>query len=193
MKRTHSNGFTLIELAVTLVIAGILLTIAIPNFRDFMRSSSLISVTNQLVASIETSKGEALKRNMRAVIVPKDGAAWKNGWRVFVDANNDGVFDAADTLVQETEAVPDFLDFTVSDNSTAAGGTPYLMFDGSGFPRDASSGAFAANTLTIKRNDVATPNNTRRVIISATGRVRTCRPQSDPDQNCLPSASSTGN
>lgn len=189
MKYEKSNGFTLIELMVVIAVMAILAAVAIPSFREYARNSALVATTNQLVNAIETSKGEALKRNMRVVITPREGATWQNGWRVFVDANNNRTFDSGDVFVQEVGALPEFLDVSASANSTAASASPYLLFDGSGFPRDASSGAFAANTISISRNDLPAGSvNVRRVMINAAGRVRSCRPQSDTDKTCLASA-----
>ncbi|MDO4769232.1 MAG: GspH/FimT family pseudopilin [Brachymonas sp.] len=187
MKHEKSKGFTLIELMVVLVIVAILAMIAIPNFRDFLRNSALVSSANQLVASIESSKGEALKRNKRVLIVPL-GAGWGSGWRAFIDEDNDAAFGAGDMELHTSAALPDYLSVSASSNSTASASSPYLMFDGSGFPRDASTGAFAANTISISRNDLPAGSGVRRVMIGATGRVRSCRPQSDTDKACLASA-----
>lgn len=188
MKYEKSNGFTLIELMVVIAIMAILAAIAIPSFREYARNSALVATTNQLVNAIETSKGEALKRNMRVVISPQDGSAWRSGWHVFVDANNNLTFDAGDVFVQKVEALPDFLDISASANSTAASASPYLLFDGSGFPRDAESAAFAANTLSVNRNDVSGSHTIRRIMIGASGRVRSCRPKSDSDKTCSAAA-----
>lgn len=188
MKYKKYKGFTLIELMVVIAIMAILAAIAIPSFREYARNSAVVATANQLVSAIETSKGEAIKRNMRVIISPKDGVAWSNGWRVFVDVDNNRIFEAGDVLVQEVEALPEFLDISASAHSTAAGASPYLLFDGSGYPRDAGSAAFAANTLSVSRNDVKNSRNIRRVMIGASGRVRTCWPKSETDKTCLAAA-----
>ncbi|MGD9586935.1 MAG: GspH/FimT family pseudopilin [Brachymonas sp.] len=196
MMKTHfprtSRGFTLIELMTTLTIAVVLMLIAIPNFVDFRRTSALISAANELVASMQAGRGEAMKRNLRAIVAPTDGSSWANGWRVYVDTNNDQTYTAGtDILIQQTGALPTYL--SVTANSTATGTAPYIMFNGSGFPC-ASTGincSFSAVTMSINRNDnsalVDSPSGTRRVILAPTGRIRVCRPSSSTDTSCLAS------
>ncbi len=78
------KGFTLLELMVTLAIAAILATMAIPNFTEIITSNRLTTYNNELVAALNLARSEAVKRNQQ-VIVRKTGANWENGWRVFVD------------------------------------------------------------------------------------------------------------
>ena len=97
-----------------------------------------------------------------------------------MDKNLNQTFDAGtDQLVLEQTALPDFL--LISGNGTAAGGSPYVLYNGSGYSRT-KNGAFGALTFTIERNDVTgdrRTQQTRRLIVSRTGRVRSCRPASD--------------
>ncbi|MBU6459602.1 MAG: prepilin-type N-terminal cleavage/methylation domain-containing protein [Proteobacteria bacterium] len=46
--RTKSTGFTLIELLVTTIIVGILASIAIPAYQNYIRRSALTEATNDL-------------------------------------------------------------------------------------------------------------------------------------------------
>jgi type IV fimbrial biogenesis protein FimT len=184
--RRHAapHGFTLIELMVALALAAILMTIAAPSFLAFQRNSELTSATNGLVAAIAAARGEAMKRGMSAMVLPADGATWKSGWVVFID-NGDRVFsEPDDKVVAKQSALPSHL--TVSATGTANEAEPYLMFDGSGYPK-LKGGGFAQLKLSIAREDVPESvrwEQTRRIIISLAGRIRSCRPTSASDANC---------
>jgi len=173
-------GFTLIELMVTVSIAAILLAVAAPSFVAFQRNSELTSATNSLLAGISAAKGEAMKRGLSAVIVPASNGDWGTGWKIFVDRDRNQTFSAtADTLVAEHAALPSYL--TASGTGTANGSAAYIMFDPSGYTKTAGAG-FGTLTLSLARNDVADaqlPEQTRRIVVAATGRVRTCKPATD--------------
>jgi len=59
----RSQGFTLIELMITLTVAVILIAIAIPSFNYLTVSSKLTTVSNDLVTALNTARMEAIKRN----------------------------------------------------------------------------------------------------------------------------------
>lgn len=178
-------GFTLIELMVTLAIAAVLGLVAVPNFVTYRRNAELTSITNSFIAALNSSRSEAMKRNMNAMVIPKDNAAdWSKGWMVFVDVNRNNTYDSADIVVMEQAEAPSYISFT--GNGTAAV-TPksYIMYDASGFSKT-TDGGFGANTLQVSRNDVTNTDfsQIRRIKISSTGRIRVCTPVSATDTGC---------
>jgi type IV fimbrial biogenesis protein FimT len=93
---TIPKGFTLIELLVTIGIVGILLGIAVPSFQDFFRNSRLASQSNDLLASLNLARSEAVRRGVRVTVCKSaDPSAttpacstsgnWSQGWIVFAD------------------------------------------------------------------------------------------------------------
>lgn len=189
--RVVEGGFTLIELMVTLAIAAILLVVAAPGFMEFQRNSELTSATNRLVSAIAAVRSEAMKTGMTAMVVPADGADWNSGWTAFIDKDRDQNFTAADKNVIFTQ--PHLASYlTASANGTGNASPPYIMFDASGYPKT-KTGGFGGLTLTVTRSDVsgtAALSDTRSVIISKAGRVRSCRPVSAPDAKCPVSTTS---
>lgn len=103
-----SNGFTLIELMVTIAVASILLTIAIPSMSQFIVSSRITSNTNDMVFLVSLSKSEAIKRRKEVTLQRKGTGAqddWSNGAIVYIDDNDNSVFDAGDERIYETGAL----------------------------------------------------------------------------------------
>ena len=192
LRMERTRGFTLIELVVTMAIAAVLMMVAVPSFVNFQRNSQLTSLTNSLVASIYAARGEAMKTGFNAFVVPTaNGSDWTTGWIVFVDNNGDGSFSAADdTLVQTQPALESY--FTASGTGSSGETPAYIMFSSSGYSKTKSgssfgTGGFGALTMSIARSDApasAVYEETRRITISSTGRLRTCKPLSATDNNC---------
>ena len=93
--RIKHNGFTLIELLVVISVASILIFVAIPNFRDSVKRSSIESVQGRLKSAVSQAKTESSSRGRSVVICgSSDGSAcngsndWSSGWIVFVDDGN---------------------------------------------------------------------------------------------------------
>ena len=84
--RNRLNGFTLIELMMTMVIVGILVTLAAPSFNNFVLKSRVNSAATELQMSLLLARSEAAKRNSGVTITPVNTAAWTQGWSVtYVD------------------------------------------------------------------------------------------------------------
>lgn len=183
MKKSFSSecGFTAIELIVTIAIAAVLMAVAAPSFIGFQRNSELTSLTNKLLGSINTARGEAMKAGRNAFVIPVNTTSWASGWNVFVDMNGDNAYtEGTDILVQSNEAPPSF--FEISGTNNAAASSPYISFDSSGYARTIGGSGLTNLTLSIKRTDVPSASaneETRRIIVARTGKTRSCKPSGD--------------
>ncbi len=77
-----AQGFTLIELIITIVVISVLIAIAGPSFVDMMQDNRDIAKVNELVGDIRLARTEAIKRRVNVRVVAASGASFKNGWIV---------------------------------------------------------------------------------------------------------------
>ena len=77
-------GFTLIELMIVVVIAGILLGIGIPSYNTLRNNNCLVTNANRLVATLQYARSEAAKRNS-AVSVRARLGSWRLGFEIVMN------------------------------------------------------------------------------------------------------------
>ena len=101
------NGFTLIELIVTISILAILMTVAIPSFRSLIINNRIATQANDFVSDVSYARAEAVRRNLRVTVCQSnDGATcaavaiWQNGWIVFTDPAGYGVVDPGEIILR---------------------------------------------------------------------------------------------
>ena len=122
----------MVELVVTLAIAAILVTIAIPGFANLIKDNRLIAGTNQLVTTLAYARSEAVKRGTPvSVCASTDGSTctgtdWNDGWLVFSDTGTAGTVDGTDTVLRVAEALR-------SDLAVSVSGSSFARFQSTGF------------------------------------------------------------
>ena len=116
--REQQKAFTLIELMVTIAIVSILASVALPAYTSLVRTTKISSYTSQLHAALLLTRSEAIKRGRSVTICRSSDAnaatphcasvmsdsltntGWGDGWLVYVDNNNDNIYDLDDVLLQ---------------------------------------------------------------------------------------------
>jgi type IV fimbrial biogenesis protein FimT len=150
-----ARGFTIIELMVTLAVAGMLTAMAVPAFNNFVLNDRDIGQINSLVASFTYARSEAIKLNNGGIRVCPTidgthcgGTAWANGW-IVVDT-------LGDPPLQHVPA------FAGSNTVTPTASPTGVTF---------SSTGLVSAAITIKVCDTRGPGYARDVEVNATGRV----------------------
>jgi len=117
MKR---NGFTLIELIITLIVMGVAAAIVIPGFQYVARSNRVTANTNDFVTALSLARSTAVTRGRRAILCQSDefdasqaanrsctgGTKWDLGFILWVDDNGDGATQP-DEVVRVWQALDD--------------------------------------------------------------------------------------
>jgi type IV fimbrial biogenesis protein FimT len=139
MARHAAGGFTLIELMITIVIAGVLGAIALPSYRSFVSGQRIKTAAYDLTAVLFHARSEALKRNADVTLSAATGG-WQNGWTMTVGT----------TVLSSHEAFPG-LSVTAAADSVVYRGNGRLNASAAWFSLSAS-GAAASATRCITVN-----------------------------------------
>jgi type IV fimbrial biogenesis protein FimT len=81
------RGFTLPELMITLAIAAILGTLAMPSMAGIIASQRSKNAASDLHAALTRTRSEAIKRNTEATLSPNTAAQWQSGWSIPTPGN----------------------------------------------------------------------------------------------------------
>ena len=170
--RSKARGFTLVEMLAVVAIMGVLACVSLPSMKTTFESIKLSSATNVFVSGLHLARSEAIKRNSRVVIcksadgqVCSTSGGWEQGWIVFHDANNNGLREPAETIIQREQPLAASLRLTGNLNVAK-----YVSFVPSGATK-LVGGAFQAGTLTVCRHS-ADAGEARQIVLNAVGRPR---------------------
>ena len=162
--RRSQAGVTAVELMIVLAIGAILAAATMPFFGATIERYRAVGVANDLLRSFSLARAQALATGDRAVVAPLADGNWRSGWRIFLDPNNNGVFDAGDTALQVFPAMPDEMAAAGSAGFAVDGGQ-FLSFNAMGQPR-----ALNGTTFTDARLQITLGATVRAVCIDARGR-----------------------
>lgn len=168
----RSQGFTLLEVMVTLAIAGILVAIGVPGLTAFIANNRMVSQVNTMVGLMNAARVEAIaQRRTVTVCGSADGVvcngSWSNNWIAFIDRNGNGVINttvpaaATDDVVIRVAPVqrPLTVALLSSDNAKTT-----VQFNSQGFSAD-------GNGVTFRFCDGRGDTYARGAILLASGRI----------------------
>lgn len=171
--RGHA-GFSIVELLTVLAIVAVLAAIAVPNLGAVLQAQRLKVAVNDLFGSIGMTRSQALARNTRVQLSPRDpaGTDWSRGWTVFVDHDEDGLPGAGDEILSEHAALVGSIAVGFAFSSAAA--PFYIAYNGAGRSTSNKSDAARFGTVSLFQDGAI-----RRIKINMLGRARMCDPARD--------------
>jgi type IV fimbrial biogenesis protein FimT len=161
--KSLGHGFTLLELAIALAIAGIALAMAVPGLGRWVDEQQIDDRADALLHGLDRARGEAIRRGGRVDVCPGSGNCaagalpWENGWSIVADA----ALASGTSIAREGAAAAGI---TVRGNRPVA---DYVSYTGLGHARR-FDGALQMGTFTVCRAG----SRARKVILANSGRVR---------------------
>ena len=168
----YEAGFTLVELIITLTIAGILVALAVPAMQTFVLDQRLTTQANDFIADLSLSRSEAIKRASNVVICKQGGsvsapacsttAAWGAGWIVFVDTSSppNNTLDSNETVLRIRQSLDG------NNTLNAISGTNSIVFANTGLT------TLSSGEIGMRFCDTRLGNNAVTVWVNFTGRAR---------------------
>lgn len=162
------QGFTLVELMITVAVLAIVVTLAAPSFSDLINRNRLTGAANEIVGALQTARMEAVRRNASVVLCPStDGASCSGAdWQrliIFSDNDGDVTVDAADDdVIRDVTVSTGGIVVNPSSNTAT---NQRIGFGASGFARVGGAGAREGG-LSVCSDQLDAAENTRDVVVA---------------------------
>lgn len=188
MPMSRHQGFTLIELMVTVIVMAIILTVAIPSFEATINSNRLTAAANEMLTSLQVARLEAIRRNKRIALCfssnantanptcAPDSASDANGWITFVDLNKNGVYDDGGPALLRATTAHDAVNILASSKIP---GQVRVVFRSDGFARDSGGTLMLAGAIDMCLPTRRPTENVRRIAIGSGSRISIDRHDTD--------------
>lgn len=172
------KGFTLVELMVTVAIAAILISIAIPSFSSMITNNRLNTISSDLAEVISFARSESIKRNRsitfcRAAAANSTGCTTGTSWSHWIVKQNVTSSDEDDVINRGSISSHNGSIQVTTDNITNSG----ISFTTDGLARSNSSLLSGAKITVCSTNDIAEP--IRNINIGAASQISITKDSGD--------------
>ena len=174
--RRRTNGFTLIEALICLVLVAILMAVAVPAWSSMLARTHAAAARAALLASLSTSINHAAVTGTEVVLCPATTAGcanswdWSGGWIAYADIDGDRHHDAGETLLHRQAALEDDIRLLTSK------GRKRLVFQ----PNGGNAGSNVTFTMCVGRGSGAAAT----LVLANSGRLRSGKPSAAAARNC---------
>lgn len=171
------QGFTLIELIVTMAVVSILLLTGIPMLNQMTTNNRQVTQINNIAGSLAIARSESIKRGQSITLCgSSDGATcdtsnWESGWIIFTDADNNAVLNST------SESMLKIVDSFSGDSTlrlSRSDSTSVIRYKSDGSLRDLNADATRTDkgTFTLCNSSATAPTTTAKAInVNTLGRV----------------------
>lgn len=181
-QRRSQAGFNLLELLVVVIILGIVFAVGFPSFQFVTNSGRVSNPANELLATLQLARMEAIRRGQRTVVCRSENplaaaptctttAGNWGGWLAYVDVNANDAFDGTDVRLRTHNINPPTV---VVASAAVSGASSRVIFRPDGLARTAAGGLLGA-TIRVCVATTRPADNARDVVITAGSRTAVVR------------------
>ena len=170
--RQRVQGFTLLELLVTIAVAAILLAIAIPSYRSVVQRNAMAATVNDLVGALNYARSQSVTRGTPVFICKSEdqancteGGGWEQGWLIFAPLPGAAAEPSRDNILRVRSPLEGQISISGNRNISSR-----VAFDANGF----AMGSIGTFTATAQTSDEDT-----LVVLAGTGQITTLKQAGD--------------
>jgi type IV fimbrial biogenesis protein FimT len=173
------NGFTIIELMLTILVMAVALTIGTPSFLSSLQNNRITSQSNAMIGAISYARSEAVKLNDQAVtmcgssnLTSCNTNNWEQGWIIFADTDRNGNRNGAETILRVGEALTGNNTLRLNGFASAAS----IRFDSQGS---------VANSGTFIFCDDRDEDFAKAIVMNVSGQTRPAQDENTPEDSIV--------
>lgn len=174
----YERGLSLLELLIVLLIISIVALIAIPLSANLIKSYEVSATTNDLLATLQFARQEAIKRASSITVCPRaevtsadstltcgQGSDWSQGWLVLMTNNDSSSADLSDTGCESYPCVLRAWPAVRGGHTVFSSRSTALRFNSRGMAPGHN------RTYRLCSRDGFRARETRQIVLSTAGRV----------------------
>lgn len=164
--KKNSNGVTLIELMITLVVLGVLVFLALPSYTIWIQNTQIRTAGEAILSGLTLARSEAVRRNT-SVELRMDAAS---GWTANIPATGEVI----QSRTAEEGTATAVVTITPADSDR-------VTFSGLGRVTINADGSVPFTAIKVDSTRIpAAESRELCVVVNATGLTRMCDPQVVP-------------